>query len=162
MFVNSPPFDSPVSRWSLHARHSHNKGVPGRRGDLCTKPPGHVQPHLPGGEEASGGTDQRRLQIHIGGGGPGHGRRRQLPGALLGHRYEWFQTAEHALTHTHEFGTFVTCFNFTGTVIQGEEKINRFFFRLMVVPILLVRTLLMILQLILFYFMILSNCFRQL
>lgn len=32
----------------------------------------------------------------------------------------------------------------------------------MVVPILLVRTLLMILQLILFYFMILSNCFRQL
>lgn len=86
--LHSLPSVSPVSRWSFHTRHQDNKGVPRRRGDLCTEPSCHVQPHLPSGEATSGGSDQRRLQIHISGSGPCHGCRRQLPGALPGHRYE--------------------------------------------------------------------------
>lgn len=86
--VVSLSFAPPVSGRSLHTRHPDNKGVPRWRGDLRTEPSGHVQPHLPSGEETSGGPDQRRLQIHVGGRGPGHGCRRELPSALPGHRYE--------------------------------------------------------------------------
>lgn len=86
--IHSLPFVSPVSRWSLHTWHPDNEGVPRRRGDIRTEPSSHVQPHLPSGEETSGGPDQCRLQIHICGRGPGHGCRRQLPSALPGHRYE--------------------------------------------------------------------------
>lgn len=77
----------PVSRWSLHAGHQDHQGVPGRRGDFCQEPSRHVQPHIPRGEEAPRGADQRRLQIHFSGRGPGHGRRRQLPSALPWHGY---------------------------------------------------------------------------
>lgn len=77
----------PVSRRSLHPGYQDHQGVPGRCGDICEEPPCHVQPHLPGGETPPGGQDQRRLQVHLGGSGPGGGRRWQLPGALPGHRY---------------------------------------------------------------------------
>lgn len=77
-----------VSGWSLHTQHPHNKGVPRWRGDLRKKPSSHVQRHLPSGEEAPGGPNQRRLQIHVSGCGPGHGCRWQLPSVVPGHRYE--------------------------------------------------------------------------
>lgn len=78
---------SVVSRWSFHAWHPNDKGVPRWCSDLRTKPSSHVQLHLPSGEEAPGGSNQRWLQIHISGCGPGHGCWRQLPSALPRDRY---------------------------------------------------------------------------